>query len=242
MVGMIFSLLKWMLTEISSWANAWGGTGDEVPKCIKAQSLNSSIDLVGDYTSNFVIGTNSLTNSGNEDFFYMQITPNGSINIPKGYGTAGSDKVTCVQDQLMCGIYNSASLALGANTLVNSNAGTYDSFIINLDAGFNETWVTGFGNAGDDVLNSLFKSQSTVDFVGYFNSASLTIGNTTLTNANTGTKDAILIGAVIGGTLNKAKSFGDIGNEEARSIVPGPMGVNVICKIYTIVPLLHFPI
>lgn len=214
------------------WANAWGGTGDEVPKCIKAQSLNSSIDLVGEYTSNFVIGTNSLTNSGNEDFFYMQITSTGSIVVAKGYGSAGSDKVNCVQDQLMCGFFNSASLTIGTNTLVNSNSGTYDSFVINLDAGFNEVWVTGFGNIGDDVLTSLFKSQSTVDFVGYFNSPSLTIGNTTLTNANTGTKDAILIGAVIGGTLNKARSFGNIGNEEARSILPGPMGVNVISGIF----------
>lgn len=213
------------------WANSWGGIGNEVPKSIHTE-FPQNINLVGDYTSNFTIGTNSLSNAGNEDFFYMQITPAGSIITAKGYGSSGSDKVNCVQGQLMCGIFNSASLAIGASTLVNFNTGTYDSFIINLDGGFNETWVTGFGNLGDDVLNSISVFGSFPRFVGSFNSASLSIGNHTLLNANAGTNDALIVAYNIGGSAYKAVRIGNVGNEEAKAIIRSANYSDIVTGIF----------
>lgn len=213
------------------WANSWGGLGNEVPKSIDSE-FPQNINLVGDYTSSFTIGTNSLSNAGNEDFFYMQITPTGSIITAKGYGSAGSDKVNCVRGQLMCGIFNSASLTIGASTLVNYNSGTYDSFIINLDGGFNETWVTGFGNSGDDVLNSISVFGSFPRFAGSFNSASLSIGNNTVLNANPGTNDALIVAYNNGGSAYKAVRIGNVGNEEAKSIIRSANNSDIVTGIF----------
>lgn len=205
------------------WANAWGGVGNEVPKYIDAR-FNSNVNLVGDYTGDFSIGSNTLSNAGNNDFFYMQISPSGTVIVAKGYGSSGDEKVTCggyrygTNDILITGIFNSSTMTVGAGSLTNNNAGTYDSFIIQLNPGFTETWVLSIGNSGDDFINSFLDSYNALNLVGHFNSATLTIGGFSLVNSNVSTSDAFFASYNSGGTPTEAYKIGGIGNEELRSI------------------------
>lgn len=202
------------------WANAYGGTGNEIPKCIIAKSPGN-INLVGDFTGSFTIGTNTLSNLGGIDFFWTQISPTGSVIAAKGYGSINDDVVNSVVDDFsilwLCGAFKSPSLTIGTNTLVNSNSGTYDSFICQIDWNFNELWATRIGDSGDEVLNSAVVSQNLRHFTGSFTSPSITIGTNTLINAGSSTKDIFLV-SYNSNTLVASARFGGIGNDEGRKL------------------------
>ncbi|TAL60967.1 MAG: hypothetical protein EPN85_06085, partial [Bacteroidetes bacterium] len=115
------------------------------------------------------------------------------------------------------GSYTSATLTFGAITL--TNAGMGDAFLVKFNSTGNILWAKNIGGSAGDVGHGVaVDAAGNIYVAGWYASATLSIGNTTLTNAGTATPDVFIAKYDVFGNELWAKSIGGPGIDLCSSI------------------------
>lgn len=110
------------------------------------------------------------------------------------------------------GNFSGNTVTIGASTLANVSPGNEDSYIVKYDAAGNVLWIKGIGGPGNEIAGGIATDKSGNIYVGgSFDSPSLNLGSTTLTN--TGSEDIFLAKYNTSGNLIWAKSASGNGGE-----------------------------
>lgn len=155
-----------------------------------------------------IIGLSNLVNAQAPNWLWAKSSGGNTDEEALSNSTDASGNL------IVTGYFYSSAVTFGTTTLTNNGSG--DMFIVKYDPLGNVIWAKSVGGVGYDVANSI-----TVDpfgnliVAGYFNSPTITFGNTTLTNA--GNNDAFIVKYDATGTVIWAKSVGENGADQAFS-------------------------
>jgi hypothetical protein len=210
------------------------GFGDATVNDIHADwSTTGNVYVVGSFTeSGISFGGSTFTNQGGSDIFVAAFTSGGSHLWSVAVGGSGNDEATDVNvdsngDVVVTGNFLSSSISFGTTNL--SNNGSGDIFVTKLAGATGaEIWATSAGGANYDTGWGIDVDWATGDvFVGgFYESASINLGTTTLANSNTGSSE-IFIGklAAASGAEIWARSVGASGFDQITGLaVDGSTG------------------
>jgi len=118
----------------------------------------------------------------------------------------------------LCGSFNSQSLVLGMDTLINN--GSYDCFVAKYNSVGSEIWAKSAGGADYDVASAICIDKSSNIYVaGTYSSPSIMWGNIVLNNVSrSGLSDFFVCKYDTSGQLLWAKSGGGSGGDEISSV------------------------
>ena|GEM_PF-1448946 len=209
------------------WAKSVGGNNNEEANGITTDAMGN-VYLSGHFGSpSITFGNIVLTNSntGLFDIFIAKYDTDGNVLWAQRSGGSESDYNTGITadtagNVYLTGYFQSSSITFGNFTLTNN--GETDVFIAKFDSNGNVFWAKSAGGSSYDLGTSISTDKSgNVYLAGYFNSSSITFGNTTLYNA--GGYDVFITkynsnGNVIW-TKRAGESLDDWGNSVAVDVV-----------------------
>ena len=199
-----------------AWALSFGSTNGDGGNCV-ATDLSGNVIMTGSYGNTITFGNTTLTNAnGINNIFIVKFDATGNVLWTKSAGGIGfeysSGLTTDANGNVyITGSFNSDTIKFGTTSLVNSNnSGNYtDIFIAKYDASGNMLWAKKAGNTNNDVASSAATDASgNVYITGYFQSASITFGNTTLSNTAAPYEDLFIVKYDASGNELWAKSAG----------------------------------
>ena len=240
-VGLLALLLLAFRLPTAAQAPAWQ-SAQAVAAATAAVSNNSSavtatavdaagnVYLAGNFRNTVLLGGTTLTSLGSADVFVAKFEPVSNPFVwAQRAGGAGFEDASALAvsgtSVYVAGYFDSATVGFGSTTLTNASGGTADLFVAKLtDAGptGSFTWVQQAGSTGNDYARELAVSGTSVYVAGYFNSATVGFGSTTLTNAGVGTSDDLFVAKLTDagstGSFTWAQRAGGGGNERATAL------------------------
>lgn len=141
-------------------------------------------------SSSVTFGTQTITSNGIQNTFLVKYDSSGNVIWARSGGGNGTDGALSVSadpagDVIITGYFNSDTANFGGFTLLNSNPGSNDVFVVKYDGAGNVTWAKNFGGVGTDTGNSLSAdADGNIVVTGYFSCPSLFFGTDTLLNAS----------------------------------------------------------
>jgi hypothetical protein len=208
------------------WARSSSGTDWEYGNSVAADKSGNCF-LTGYFRGTSVtFGTFTLTNSNSSfyDVFIVKYAVDGTVLWAQRAGgtfneIGNSVAVDTSGNCFLAGSFESSTITFGNITLTNAASGTQDMFIVKYNPIGSVLWANSVGGDQDDGLNSIVVDTSGNSYlVGFFKSASITIGSETLTNSTPGLADLFIAEYSSGGNPLWAKSAGGTGDDIANSI------------------------
>ncbi|MEO8149430.1 MAG: SBBP repeat-containing protein [Bacteroidia bacterium] len=212
------------------WAKSTGGTDTERGNGI-ATTANGNVYITGLFNSTSIaFGSTTLTNAnaGIMDVFIAKYDGSGNELWAESAGGTDADIGFAIAsdasgDVYITGYFASSTITFGSTTLSIVGAGA-DIFIVKYDAGGNVLWAKQAGDFSIDIGYGIATDAAgNVYVTGYFGSASITFGSTTLTNTSFG-NDIFTVKYDGSGNVLWAKSAGGTGNEVGQRITTDPGG------------------
>ncbi|MES2566837.1 MAG: SBBP repeat-containing protein [Bacteroidota bacterium] len=172
------------------WANRAGGVSSDEGSAITVDVLGNTY-ITGVFSApSCSFGTTTLTNVSFTDVFIAKYDASSNLVWAKSAGGLGYDKSTSIAvdtsgNVYVTGYFNSSTITFDTITLT-TTAG-YDMFIAKYNSNGNILWAKNIGGASADYSNSISVDSIGNSFItGYFRSASIQFGSTTLFNTATG--------------------------------------------------------
>lgn len=205
------------------WATGIGNVNDNRPDGL-ILDLSGNVAIIGGYTNaSLVIGTFTLTNAGDFDFFIAMFNNgNGQPGYAQGFGGTGRDDAHALALNKSSGFYyvggrfDSPSLTLGSTTLTNSNVISFDAFVFEFNNSQTVTWANSYATSQVNGL-SHHGSSNTLYVCGEFSDSLLIIETDTLVNTSTSGTDAFVFSST-NNVHNWALSFGGSDNDAAYGL------------------------
>jgi hypothetical protein len=205
------------------WAKDAGGSGYEHANGVATDASGNAI-ITGYFSSaSFSIGTTTLTNAGNWDPFVAKYDASGNVLWAKWANGLYLDQANAVTTDAagniyITGYFGSNSLMFGTTSISHTGPTTsYDIFTAKYNSAGTFQWARAAGGSPSEVSYAIDTDVSGNVYVsGYYESATLTFGTSTLTNAGGG--DILVLKYNSEGTEIKALGIGGSGNEAAVSI------------------------
>lgn len=205
------------------WATGIGNVNDNRPDGL-ILDLSGNVAIIGGYTNaSLVIGTFTLTNAGDFDFFIAQFNgSNGQPGYAQGFGGTGRDDAHALALNKSSGFYyvggrfDSPTLTLGSTTLTNSNVISFDGFVFEFNNSQTVTWANSYTSSQVNGL-SHHGSSNTLYVCGEFSDSTLVVGTDTLVNSNSNASDAFIFSSS-NNVHNWAMSFGGSDNDAAYGL------------------------
>ncbi|MEO8150374.1 MAG: T9SS type A sorting domain-containing protein [Bacteroidia bacterium] len=210
-----FFIVKYDASGNVLWAKSAGGASNNGGAGISTDA-SGNVLVTGDFQSvSVTFGTTTLTNAGSistNDIFVVKYDASGNVLWAKSAGGNSTDYVRGISTDasgnvLITGSFQSDSISFGTTTLTNASAGNNDIFVAKYDVSGNVLWAKSAGGSSSDEGWGIATDVSgNVAITGHFNSSSITLGSTTLTNA--GADDIFIIKYDASGNVAWAKSAG----------------------------------
>ena len=181
-------LVKYDSSGNLQWEKRAGGSGDDAAGAL-AIDPSGNLIIAGYFIgSTCIFGATTLTNAGlaTTDGFLAKYTPTGSVVWANRVGGSADDKATSVATDTagniyMGGYFNSPVISLGGASF--TNAGSTDGFLVQCNPAGSIIWANQVGgNDADEVTSVATDIAGNIYAGGYFASATLAVGTTTLTN------------------------------------------------------------
>ena len=215
------------------WAKNAGGTLNDEAYCMDVDA-SGNIYLAGNFRSPAItFGTTTLTHAGNGDIFVMKYDAAGNalwaISAGKSFNEQARSMTIDGSGNVLVTGYYTDSLSFGVTML--TSAGINDAFVVKLDGNGNEMWAKSAGGPALDVGRSIATdANGNVLVAGLYESTTLTLGTTNLTNAGLG--DIFVAKYDGNGNLIWARRVGANFNEDAAGIVTDATGNIVVTGTY----------
>jgi len=170
------------------WAQSAGGSKADEGIAITSD-IEGNVFLSGEFESpTITFGNFVINNTGHGDIFIVKYDPSGNVLWAKGFGGTDDDECTSISADSHGNIYlagytGSKTLYFGNLSISNSGEGM-DIFLAKLDAGGNALWAKNINGSDYEYGGSVATDPAgNVYLAGCFESRTLSIGNSTLTNA-----------------------------------------------------------
>ncbi len=224
------------------WAQRAGGTGYDVAYSVSTDA-NGNIFVTGYFLSqSIVFGNITLYTAGGYNIFIVKYDPSGNVLWAKREGGPNDEFGIDVQadpagNVLLTGSFNDPTVTFGSTTLFNAdNTGnSMDLFVVKYNSSGNVLWAKRAGGSSDEWGQSINTDTSGNVLVGgYFASASISFGSSTLTNAdNSGnTFDAFTAKYDAAGNVLWERSAGGSSDDAVMDIVSDAAGNTLITGLY----------
>ncbi|PHR49568.1 MAG: hypothetical protein COA32_00120 [Fluviicola sp.] len=193
---------------VIEWQKSLGGSANDHARSIK-QTVDGGYIVAGQTESNDgdVIG-----NNGGYDFWIVKLDVVGDTNWQKTYGGSSDDMMSSIE-QTTDGGYIVVGSSVSNDGDVSVNQGSYDYWVVKIDATGNITWQKSFGGSGNDAASSI---KQTLDD-GY-----IIIGNSDSNDGNVsgnhGFYDYWILKLDAAGNITWQKSLGGTGYDFGSSI------------------------
>ena len=125
-----------------AWAKSAGSMGNELSSNITCD-LYGDIYVTGNFSSDSItFGTTTLTNAGFLDFYFVKYDAAGNVLWAKSFGGTSYDyaQSVCVDSSgnvFITGQFISPTITFGATTLINTQIGKSDIYLVKYDANGN---------------------------------------------------------------------------------------------------------
>ncbi|MEM6346034.1 MAG: tail fiber domain-containing protein [Bacteroidota bacterium] len=142
--------------------------------------------VIGDFRDTLILGSDTLTNGGDNDVFAAKISPSGQIIWSLNAGGAGSQDGAGIDIDPAGNVYLAGSFSgtaqfgpTGTLPLLSSNAGSSDMFLAKVDPNGQFVWAINAGGNAYDVAESVALDPAGNPYVGISFFDSTRFGNTT---------------------------------------------------------------
>lgn len=228
-------------TQNFQWAKRYGGIQGDVGTSIAVDGAGN-IYSIGYFseTSDFDPGTAALnlTSKGGDDIFISKINASGNLVWAKSIGGVSDDAGNSIAVDKSGNIYitgyfnGTVDFDPGSGTSNLTAAGSYDIFVLKIDAAGNFAWVKGMGGAKGDLGWSLtLDGSGSIYITGFFNgTADFDPGTATynLVATSTNYEDIFIAKLNASGNFVWAKKIGgNIGD------TPFSIAVDASANVYT---------
>jgi hypothetical protein len=183
-------LAKYDASGNATWAKSAGGSDDDYANSAATDASGNTYVAGYFFSPSISFGTITLTKTGYSDMFLAKYDASGNAAWAKSAGGNDYDRAYSVAtdasgNSYVSGVFLSDSITFGATTL--TNAGGYDMFLAKYDASGNLIWANRVGGSDNDGAQGVAVDVSGNAYVtGYFESPTISVGATTLTNAGSG--------------------------------------------------------
>jgi len=220
-------VLKYSNAGNALWARRTGGSSYDDGLSISADATGNVYATGNFHSASITFGSTTLTNSGADDMFIVKYNTSGTVQWARRAGGTSNDEgygiCTSGGNVFITGTSNSASIKFGSITL--PGTGGNDIFIVKYDSNGTVGWAQGAGGTLDDAGTCITADASGYVYLsGFFNSSTMTVSGTTLTNAASGFSDIFIFKYNTSGTLQWAMSAGGSTNDQAFGISAGSGG------------------
>jgi hypothetical protein len=144
-------LVKLSSAGAHQWSQAFGGTGEDLPRALDVDALGNIL-LAGTFESSVNFGGSTLVSSGSSDIVLAKYSNAGAHQWSKRFGSSGDDRgfdVSAGPDGsvTLAGVFTSV-VNFGGGTHLSS--GTWDGFAAVFEADGAYRWSISYGNTGSD--------------------------------------------------------------------------------------------
>lgn len=222
------------------WAKSGGGTGGDRGLGV-AVDASGNVFVAGAFNSNSIsFGSGGLTNAGTNtsDVFIVKYNSGGNVQWAQSAGGSANDlAIGVAADSLgnayITGYFSSSNINFGTGIINNNTVNTQDIFVTKYNGSGTAVWAQRSGGSMDDYANAIAVRGNRLYITGGFNSASITVGTTTLNNISAGTSDFLLAKYDLNGNAQWATEAGDVDSEAGNGIAADASG-NVFVTGYYI--------
>lgn len=200
-----------------SWAFSAAGTSFDYPRAITVDRSDNCY-IAGDFNSGtLAFGPIILDKNSNNDIFLAKLNSSGVPLWAVQAGVNSDNSATAVtvdtlENVYIAGSFKSTTLNFGTITLTNS--GFIDIFLAKYNAGGVPVWAMASGGSEEDAARSLTIDRfQDVYMTGYYKSASINIGENTLSNVSPGTADLFVTEITSDQEILWTRSAGGTGDE-----------------------------
>ena len=181
---------KFDVTGNCLWAKSLGGADDDYGSAIAVDDAGN-VYVTGYFQSpSITFGSQTINNAGYDDIFLLKLNASGTAQWIISFGGSDDEEGTGVSvDQngnvYLAGYFSSSNIDFGGGPL--PTAGGYDIFIAKFTTAGNHEWSKKIGGADYERCLAITTDASGNSYTtGYYESASVAFGSTTLTNSGTG--------------------------------------------------------
>lgn len=217
-------LARFSSIGVTQFLNAYGNAGDQFARGCDYSSGNT-LWITGDYTStNFVLGSYTVTNSstiGFSDVFFAPISTGGTPIAAYDFGGANSSDysagITTYSNNAVyiTGRFGTSTTTIGTSTL--TSYGVSDVFLTKYNGAGGFQWAVGAGATNADEAYGIDADPSgNILITGYYSGSIMTLGTTTLTAATN--TEGFLAKYNSSGVLTWAQAITGPGFEYSRGI------------------------
>jgi hypothetical protein len=208
------------------WARSAGGDGRDNPEAIRADAAGN-VYITGSFESTQLnFGATTLNRHTDREMFTVKYNANGNtVWARSAVGNGMDDGTNLTLDPqgnvIVTGSFTSSTLIFNDTVLYNS--GQADIYMVKYSSAGLMQWARAAGNSGNESRSGVTADDSGfVYLTGSYNSASLSFGATSLTNA--GSYDIFVTKYDKNGNVIWARSKGGSGPEEGYAIVADHLG------------------
>ncbi|TAE25573.1 MAG: DUF5018 domain-containing protein, partial [Cytophagales bacterium] len=197
------------------WDKSFGGSSNQIMNSMIATSDGGF--LLGGTSESPVSGNKTATNYGSSDFWVVKINANGDKVWDKAFGGSGEDELTSMIATSDGGFLlggRSGSPVSGSKTA--PNYGSFDYWVVKINANGDKVWDKTFGGLGDDRMSSMIAT-SDGGFLLAGASYSSISGNKTTPNYSD--EDYWVVKINANGDKVWDKTFGGSGDDRLYSII-----------------------
>ncbi len=214
------------------WAKSGMGPGYDMATSVAVDTAGN-VYITGFFTSDTLqFGTFKLINAGGtdntNDIFIVKYNSAGTVLWAKSYGGLSDDGASSIAvnkagNLFVTGYFDSYHINFGTIALVNTDTNNYsdDIFLAKYDVNGTVLWAKRIGGYGSDEGNAVaVDTLGNVYLAAIFDSPTITIGTTTLTNADNmgSTKDLFIAKYNSFGSVLWAKGAGGADYDYALSV------------------------
>jgi len=190
------------------WEKSLGGSSSENASSIQ-QTTDGGYIVAGSSNSN---DGDVSGNNGQSDYWIVKLDASGNITWEKSLGGSNSDGAKSIQ-QTTDGGYIVAGISLSNDGDVSGNHGSYDYWIVKLDASGNITWEKSLGGSSADEASSIKQTSD-----GGYIVAGRSYSNDGDVSGNHGSGDNWIVKLDASGNITWEKSLGGSNDDWAFSI------------------------
>lgn len=194
------------------WSKSYGGTSDDLGRSIEKTANGNYILSGGAESVNYDVTVHHGTTEF-QDYWLVNILPDGTINWQKSYGGSGGETATDIH-QTTDGGYIVAGYTESSDGNVTDHIGFYDYWILKLNPSGTISWKKSFGGTLGEFLNDVIETPDGGFIgIGYAHSADFDV------TENFGQNDYWVVRLDASGNLLWQKSYGGSDEDIGMSIV-----------------------
>lgn len=216
--GSDIALVKFNSAGVYQWDRVFGDVSDFQAAGEVGTDASGNVYIAGTFFGSVNFGGGLLTSVGDRDIFVAKFNSAGTHQWSKRFGDAVEQEIQSMAIDIGNNVYLAGSFLgsvnFGGGPLVNQ--GSYDGYLVKLDAAGNHVWSKRFGDSNDQRGTAVATDHWGNVFFGMDFAGTVDMGAGNVTSA--GGFDIGIVQYGSAGNYQWAHRYGDVGTQEVSSL------------------------